>query len=392
MTDILGPANAPNAVTVRPGDTRTFAGTDTWMKDCTSAAANDGTKVQAGWLNAVIGQLRSLVRANGLTAASAPIVVDDNTDTMAVKAIQHLIQRGLTNFAPDTGSTNALVLALSPPLAEYKSGLVVRTKVAATNTNSATININGLGDAGIARWDGSPIQVGDLTAGADVTLFCDSVAGQFRIVSPTPALFLAGRNQQVFGANGTFTVPPGVTQIFVKLWAAGGGGGGANNSNYGCGGAGGGYAEGSYTVTPGASIAATIGAGGFAGGTGGSDGGNGGSSSFGSLCSATGGIGGKGNMSAAPSGTPVASGGSGTGGALNWNGCNGGAPLGPWTYQHSGGFGGGAFGSPGGVGAEGQAGQVGSGPGAGAAGGSSAIGPNAQPGGAGRDGLIIITW
>lgn len=391
--DIIGPANAPNSTTTRPTDDRSFGVTDTWFQDCTSPSANDGTKLKASFMNAVAGAFRALVRSNGNTALAAPIVVENNADdAMALKAIQHQIQRGLTNYSLDTGGTNSVIVAPSPPVAEYKTGLVIRTKIAATNTGSATVNVSGIGAAGIARWDGSPIQAGDLTAGAVVALFCDSTAGHFKIMTPTPAQVMAGRNQQVFTASGGFSVPPGVTQIFVKLWAGGGGGGGGNNSNYGCGGAGGGYAEGSYTVTPGAGISVIIGAGGAYGVSSGGDGTNGGSSSFGSYCSATGGQGGKGNQSAASSGTPVALGGSGTGGALNWVGCNGGTPLGTWNSTFAGGQGGGAYGSPGGVSAQGQQGQVGSGPGAGAAGGSSATGPVAQPGGQGRDGLIIVTW
>ena len=42
MTDIVGPANAPNAVTARPADTRSFGALDSWFKDCTSALSNDG--------------------------------------------------------------------------------------------------------------------------------------------------------------------------------------------------------------------------------------------------------------------------------------------------------------------------------------------------------------
>ena len=62
--DIVGPANAPNAVTVRPADTRAFGATDTWTQDCTSSVANDGTKIQAGFINALIGQFRNAIRGN----------------------------------------------------------------------------------------------------------------------------------------------------------------------------------------------------------------------------------------------------------------------------------------------------------------------------------------
>jgi hypothetical protein len=165
-TDIVGPANAPNAVTARPMDTRSFGATDTWVKDCSSPTTNDGTKVQAGFVNALIGQLRSLIRGNGLTVASAPIVAEDNLDTMALKAIQYLIQRGQPLYADDTGTANTVVVALSPAAPEYKKGMVVITKIANDNTGASFINVNGLGNKTITHWDGSALGQFDLKNGA----------------------------------------------------------------------------------------------------------------------------------------------------------------------------------------------------------------------------------
>src|SRR5688500_17208619 len=127
-TDILGPADAPNFTTSRPADDRTIGATDTWMKDCTGPTANDGTKVKAAWLNAVIGLCRSLIRGNGNTGAGLAVVTEDNADDMALRALQHLIQRGQTLYGVDSGSANALVVALTPALAEYKAGLTLGIK------------------------------------------------------------------------------------------------------------------------------------------------------------------------------------------------------------------------------------------------------------------------
>ena len=81
-TDILGPASAANAKTVRPGDTRVFGGVDTWFGDCSAPGAGDGTNIQAAWLNAIVAQLRHPIRAAG--------VPDDNQDDMLTRAIQFL--------------------------------------------------------------------------------------------------------------------------------------------------------------------------------------------------------------------------------------------------------------------------------------------------------------
>lgn len=79
--DLLGPASSPNAVTVRPSETRTFGTFDSFFKDCTSSAANDGTIVPAAWLNMLTQQIRRAIRGMG--------VAEDNADDdMLLKAIQ----------------------------------------------------------------------------------------------------------------------------------------------------------------------------------------------------------------------------------------------------------------------------------------------------------------
>jgi hypothetical protein len=107
--------------------------------------------------------------------------------------------------------------------------------------------------------------------------------------------------QTVFNSTGTFTVPTGVTKVYVEV--TGGGGGSAINASRG--GGGGGYSAGILTVTPGTNITATVGAGGTGGQSYGSTGDAGGASSF-STMSANGGNG---------SGNNSGNGGTGSGGA-----------------------------------------------------------------------------
>jgi len=90
-----------------------------------------------------------------------------------------------------------------------------------------------------------------------------------------------GPNFALFTGSGTFTVPAGITSVKVTLSAGGGG----SSSTYNTTGGRGGRAIGVYSVTPGAGIAVTVGA----GGSGGTTGSAGGTSSFGSSISATGG-------------------------------------------------------------------------------------------------------
>lgn len=138
----------------------------------------------------------------------------------------------------------------------------------------------------------------------------------------------AQSGSQAFTTSGMFTVPSGVTSIFIEVVGAGGAGGG----NGGGGGGGGGYAAGVYAVTPLSTLNVTIGA---AGGGAGS-----GTTLVGALISATGG--GNGTSVANPNIGGGGTGGAGVSGSLvNRVGGNGGG--GYWTYF--GGGGGGAAGA-----------------------------------------------
>ena len=111
-------------------------------------------------------------------------------------------------------------------------------------------------------------------------------------------------NRRLWLASGsaTFVVPNGISQILGVV--IGGGGGGASaadgSSYYGFGGAGGGYAQGVIDVTPGQSIAVTIGAGGAGGASNNANGSSGATSSLGSFLSSTGGGAGLYNSGSSP--------------------------------------------------------------------------------------------
>jgi len=189
--------------------------------------------------------------------------------------------------------------------------------------------------------------------------------------------------KQMFTSSGTFTVPDGVTEVWVSMCGGGGGGGGGGGSYNAISGAGGGgaaaYLAKAVTVTSGESITITIGAAGSAGASGGS-GGSGGTSSFGSRLSCAGGGGGGTGLSA--SGTSSGGSAGGTGGSAG--GCyylgTDGVPWG--SFQ-----GGGSIFGAGGAGCGASiAGRPGSGYGAGGGGGASG------GGGAGTQGFVLVEW
>jgi hypothetical protein len=145
-----------------------------------------------------------------------------------------------------------------------------------------------------------------------------------------------------FDASGSFTVPPGVTQIYVIAWG-GGGGSASSTRNGGQGGGGGGaMAAGFIPVSPGATYTVTVGAPGAPDGDGGSSSvvGDGGTSvvAVGGKTGVDPGTAGAGGLASACTGTATHSG--GTGGAGNSTPGSGGA----------GGGGGAGRGADGGVG------------------------------------------
>ena len=210
----------------------------------------------------------------------------------------------------------------------------------------------------------------------------------------------------VFTANGSFTVPGGVTTIYVSASAGGaGGGGGAGYRSTGAPGGGGGGAGQSVfkqplAVTPGQIINITIGGAGAAGsagssGSGGSDGGNGGNTTLASnsttILSLSGGVSGKGG---GKSGSVNAGGFGG-----NYGGQDGGDSITDSKACGNGGSGGStAFGTGGGgsratnVAINTVAGlPIGYGAGGGGGGGNYGSGAG-RSGQAGRPGIVILEW
>lgn len=198
--------------------------------------------------------------------------------------------------------------------------------------------------------------------------------------------------------SGNFTVPSGITKVWVRIIGAGGGGGGANGNAAGesaGGGGGGGYAEKFLDLTGTSSVPYSVGAAGGGGGAG-SNGSAGGTSTFGGngiLLQATGGSGGFGANSAGGS-LPGGAGGIGTLGDINSIGSAGG--VGSATAGATGGVGGssvlGGGGQGGGTGAAGgRAGSVGGAIGGGGGGGQG-DGSGTGNGANGADGGLIITW
>lgn len=178
MPDLLGPgaAGALNAVTSRPAFVPLNQGPsdpDTWVRDCTSPIAADGTQDKAAHMNALLAQLRNLIRAGAITENSA-------NDFMVMQAVR--AQRG--NWLTAGGSATAITLSPSPSFTQRLDliGVPLRFLAIAAATGAVTITVNALSPIALTWPDGTAIAAGDWQAGAELVMVDDGTA--FRLLSP----------------------------------------------------------------------------------------------------------------------------------------------------------------------------------------------------------------
>jgi hypothetical protein len=205
MVDLLGPANATNAVTVRPPETRIFGADDTFFKDCSSEQADDGTDIEASFLNGVIVQLRRLIRLSG--------IAETNDDEMIAKAVRSQAM----NYRAVGGTANALTITLDPWPASWAEliGVPLRVKTASANTGAATLAVAGAtGTKAIQRPNGTTLQAGDLPANTIVEMMYDGTA--VRVLALPNMGFTSN-----LGMPGWMRFPNG----FMMQWGAGNTGG-----------------------------------------------------------------------------------------------------------------------------------------------------------------------
>ncbi len=284
---------------------------------------------------------------------------------------------------------NALAVGQFEAIFSSEYGTLDKTKtywIVVTCSTSDTSNHPNLGGNSAGGYANGITKYKNATDGwltlAGVDLYFKTMQGITSQVAYIPQIPIT----RVYGAGTTtWNKPDGLKYIIVEVQAGGGGGGGGNaSSNYGPGGGGGGGGYSKKTIPAsvlGISETVIVGTGGSAGGSGGA-GGAGNSSSFGAHCSATGGGGGQ------PGGgyfmQGAGAGGVGSGGDLNVTGQSGsqsgggsGMFSGGGTYLNNGNNGG----------SNGTAGTLGAGGGGGTRDGYG----NSKLGGAGGDGVIVIT-
>ena len=219
------------------------------------------------------------------------IDIDSRLDT----ALEHISDTDKRIRAQGTSTGTSGALELSVPVFTLIDGIMARVKIHTDTAEGATLNVNNTGAKPIVRIDGEPIDL-VLKQGTWCIFIYSSTLDSWIFEGWSTKTVV---KSAIYTESGSWTVPANVTSVDVFLFGGGGGAGytshtGDNDNNgtgYGGGGGSGHMAKSTLAVTPGQSIAITIGAGGARGSSGGT-GGTGGTTSFGTLLSAQGGSGG----------------------------------------------------------------------------------------------------
>jgi hypothetical protein len=358
-----------------------------WFTEGNEISGTPPTPVHSDWLNSQQAEGLNLLAGAGVTPVKTLFsqvlqairrITGGNTAAVSTSGTLTADNAGLVTV---NASSANLSIALPAAASAGGSPLTFRIRRSDLTTNTVSLTLNGTDTWAPGAVTGSLV----LQQSENVDLFSDGVSTWYVV-----QIGAGYRGVTKFTAAGTFLVPVGCTTVEVELWAGGSGSWASVSGIAGGGGSGGGYARKLIAgLSPGSSIAATVGAGGTAG-TSGVAPTAGGSSSFGSYCSAAGGGVNGINTPAAPSLGNTAGG--GTGGDLNLFGGDGGlgqSNQGGLVFNLAGYGGEGPF--SGGVINSGTNGNPGRFPGGGASGaGSGTSGTTPYPGAAGAGGLIIV--
>lgn len=220
------------------------------------------------------------------------IIGDLSLDRLGQAQVSSLQYSSYISGASTTGN-DSYVITLSPAPGTLVNGMQVILLPDVPNTGTASLNLNGLGAKTIKKGsDGALVNLNDNDILPNVpAVLVYSLPSTTWVyvnppaITPPPPPDPGGlQSVRVFTANGTWNKPTGITKVVVVVVGGGGGGRSVVVSGYVAGGGGGGGASIKLIdVSAISSVAVTVGPGGgptYDGGT----------SSFGSHCSATGGL------------------------------------------------------------------------------------------------------
>lgn len=174
-----------NATASPTEPTASSQGTPGWFINANPSSGTQATIVTYDWLNNLQDELIAICSAGGVTPSKA-------VKTQVVQAIINLIGSAGVGYAPDTGTTNALAITLTPVPTALVAGSTARIKVAHANTGASTLNFCNLATKNIINPDGTALSPNQLSAGAIIETTYDGTS--FRLLAGSTMLECAGVN------------------------------------------------------------------------------------------------------------------------------------------------------------------------------------------------------
>lgn len=123
------------------------------------------------------------VVAGSLARSASLNAVDGATATaFALLPTNAQIDTGTSQFAVDTGSANAYLVATPQTETAYTDGMLIVMRPINTNTGASTINIDSIGAKDIKTSAGAALVAGDIVVGIPSSMRYSSVSGDFHLI------------------------------------------------------------------------------------------------------------------------------------------------------------------------------------------------------------------
>jgi hypothetical protein len=195
-----------------------FNGSGTFNRYTPGNPAITGTTISSVTYNATIQDLanglsNAITRdGQGVPTANLPMAnfrvtgMANGVDAQDAATLAQ-VQSAATQILSSITGTNTITGNLSPVITAYAAGQTFRFIAAGANTGATTININGLGAKAITKTGATPLEPGDIAAGAAVQIVYDGT--QFQITSGA-----GGSSGNTF-AQDNLTVPAGTGRSLV---------------------------------------------------------------------------------------------------------------------------------------------------------------------------------
>jgi len=121
------------------------------------------------------------------------------------------IDTGTAQYAVDTGTANALLVALPQTETAYTDGMLVVVRPANTNTGAATIDVDSIGAIDVKTMSGAALTAGDLRVGVPIGMRYSSVSGDMHLQTNTASI--SGTVPVNLGGTGVITLADGGLMI-----------------------------------------------------------------------------------------------------------------------------------------------------------------------------------